>query len=107
MCLALGIVHPDKLDEQLTRLQFLEWIEYYKLRPFGHWIDTEMRAGLAARFSGQSVNECLPIVKELIESDSDEIDIESIPGGAAAQEFLRSLSKGSVEHGSIIGDHGS
>lgn len=37
MCRELGIVHPDKLLDQVTSAQLSEWEAYDKLDPIGTW----------------------------------------------------------------------
>jgi len=47
LCLALGVVHPDRLGDMMTSAEFSEWIAYYNLEPFGPQMD-DLRAGTVA-----------------------------------------------------------
>lgn len=47
LCLALGVVHPDRLGDMLTSQEFSEWIAYYNTEPFGPQVD-DLRAGVVA-----------------------------------------------------------
>jgi hypothetical protein len=87
----LHVPHPDYLKEILTEQQFIDWVDHFKRKPFGHWIDTEMRAQIAAGLSSNSFNECLPKVEQLRDLEN-EPDPTSIPGFGGAEEWLRKLN---------------
>lgn len=90
MCLALKVIHPDVLDEMLTPDQFEDWIQYYMIKPFGHWVDNEMRAAQTAAWTGKIE---MPSIVPVDERDEEEV-VASLPGASGAEEFLRSLKNG-------------
>ena len=85
LCLALGVLHPDILDEMLTEEQFLGWLNYYHSKPFGHWIDTELRASLISSWTGQD---------HLPRFETAEQKALQIPGASGALAFLESIENG-------------
>lgn len=48
LCAALGVLHPDHLQAQLTNPQIADWIAYQKLEPFGPHMDAWYHARLLA-----------------------------------------------------------
>jgi len=87
LCLALHVCHPKILDEMLTEEDYFDWFCYYKARPFGHWIDNEMRAKAIAAWTGKWE---MPSIVEEVERSEEEI-IATMPGIAGAEAFLREL----------------
>jgi hypothetical protein len=109
LCLAIGIVHPDVLDELVNDKQINEWIAYYKINPFGHSVDTEMRAGIAAAIGGGSIQDRLPNVRE-VQSEPTITDVESMPMYGAVEQYLIQLQqqkRGVENDGCTLRDNGS
>lgn len=50
LCLALGVIHPDYLEAQLTSRQMAEWAAYYNLVAFGADVTHEMLARMTAYY---------------------------------------------------------
>lgn len=94
LCLSLGVLHPDYLRDSLSEQQIEGWRAYYKLKPFGHWIDTMMLAQLGSFWvKDVSPEMLLPRVETITEKDEDQMMIAA-PGFGGAEEFLRSLQRG-------------
>jgi hypothetical protein len=91
LCLALSVPHPKYLDELLTESDLLDWFEYYRLRPFGHWIDNEMRARSIAAWTGKYE---MPSIVEEEEDLTEEEQKAALPGMADAEAFLEELKRG-------------
>ncbi len=47
LCLELGIVHPDLLDDLLTPRQYHDWVLLYQQSPFGDY-RRDLRAAVVA-----------------------------------------------------------
>lgn len=73
----------------LTPEQFDGWVQYYMVKPFGHWVDNEMRAMQTAAWTGKIE---MPSIVPEEEVDEEKL-IASLPGAAGAEAFLRSLEK--------------
>jgi hypothetical protein len=94
LCLALGVLHPDFLVDQLSDQQIEGWHTYYRQKPFGHYITNMMLAQIgAAWYKDVSPEMLLPKV-ELVKEKTEEELLISAPGFGAAEEFLRSLQRG-------------
>ena len=93
LCLALGVAHPDFLVDVLSQEQLNGWHDYWKAKPFGHWIDTQMRASIAASNTTGKQADFIPRVEEIRELTEDEL-IAKLPGIGGAQAFLDSLNRG-------------
>jgi hypothetical protein len=48
LCLALGVLHPDHLLPSLSGLQFVEWMKYAAIEPFGPKADDIRLGGIQA-----------------------------------------------------------
>ena len=86
--------HPKVLDEMLTDEDYYDWFRYYKQKPFGHWIDNEMRARAIEAWSGKFE---MPSIVENVEL-SEEEQIAILPGMSEAESFLRRLNSGKRDH---------
>jgi hypothetical protein len=86
--LELKIVHPDYLHDVLTRAQLDGWFEYFKARPFGHWVQTQMLDGIRAAWTGKSE---LPKV-EISRDKTEEELIQSMPGAGGAMVFWETIN---------------
>ncbi len=47
LALALGVPHPDMLDDLLTAEQMADWEAFFRVRPFGEFA-ADWRAGMVA-----------------------------------------------------------
>jgi hypothetical protein len=92
LCLAIGVAHPDFLVDVLSQEQISGWHQYWKARPFGHWIDTQMRASIAASNTTGKMDDFIPRVEEIRDLTDEELMLR-MPGGAGAAAFLNSLNK--------------
>jgi hypothetical protein len=64
LCLALGVLHPDFLLEQLDSRQIAEWEAYYNLCPFG-----DRREDFRAAYVSLTTAQCHSPKKRLKLSD--------------------------------------
>ncbi len=69
LCLALGVKHPNYLKLDFWELE--EWYAYFRLNPFGHDIDTMMRAKVVAGMSGGKPDDYMPKITKQMELGSD------------------------------------
>lgn len=65
LCLSLGIEHPDYLP--LDARQFLDWLEFSQIEPFGDdWRQTALLAHISAAKGGVkdgAIEDYMPIVR--------------------------------------------
>jgi len=98
LSLALGFSHPDYLLDTLSDKQIDDWRNYYRQYPFGHWIDTQMRAQISASMTDGNI--ILPSVKVISEDDeaSETEKIIAMPGFGGAEKFLQELQRGNNQN---------
>lgn len=67
--MALGVKHPNYLGLDFWELE--EWYAYFKLQPFGHDIDTRMRASVVSAMAGGKPDDYMPKITRQMELGSD------------------------------------
>jgi len=95
LCLALGVLHPDYLVDVLSQDQIDGWHDYWKRKPFGHWIGTEMLATIAASNTTGKQADFIPRVEEVRELTDDEL-LAKMPGIGEAEQYLKQIRE---QHG--------
>ena len=60
LCLAIGVVHPDRLLARLTSAELAEWMAYFKLAPFGDDHQSRVVAEVGAELSNRWRNKGEP-----------------------------------------------
>jgi hypothetical protein len=78
------------MDEIMTPRWLAEWQVYWKSKPFGHWIDTQMRASIAASNTTGKQDDFIPRVQEVSELTEEE-QLMLIPGAGGAAQFLQEI----------------
>ena len=75
LCLALGELHPDILLAKLTHSQWMEWVAYAKLEPFGEDradLRNAILCDLTARANGSKsskIEQYMPFRRKSTDSD--------------------------------------
>lgn len=79
LCLALGIAHPDYLDQLLTVRQFAQWKSYYDAEPWGERrADYRELASLAMAAGVPNVELDWPYWDDPITAEQYQAEVEAI-----------------------------